>query len=90
MKDEKKTINENSSLMKKTKAQLVEIILRKDEVERCIRKDLAKANYNIGMMQEEIHALSRKRSAPETAAPHRGVERNFFLCGSFLPLLFGI
>lgn len=77
----KKTINENSSLMKKTKAQLVEIILRKDEVERSIRKelkeaeefasqkikdynalnethvkyveDLAKANYNIGMMQEE-------------------------------------
>lgn len=38
MKDEKKTINENSSLMKKTKAQLVEIILRKDEVERGIRK----------------------------------------------------
>lgn len=80
MKDEK-IINENSSLMKKTKAQLVEIILRKDEVERNVRKelkeseefacqktkdynvlnkihckyieDLAKANYNIGIMQEE-------------------------------------
>lgn len=81
MKDEKKIINENSSLMKKTKAQLVEIILRKDEVERGIRKELkeaqefasqkikdynalneihvkyveelTKANYNIGIMQEE-------------------------------------
>ena len=30
----------SNSLMKKTKAQLVEIILRKDEVERNLRKDI--------------------------------------------------
>ena len=30
----------SNSLMKKTKAQLVEIILRKDEVERSLRKDI--------------------------------------------------
>lgn len=46
MKDEKKTIDKNGSLMKKTKAQLVEIILRKDEVESTLRKELERAeNY---------------------------------------------
>ena len=37
---EKKTVTENSSLMKKTKAQLVEIILRKDSIERGLRADI--------------------------------------------------
>jgi hypothetical protein len=33
-------IKENNSLMKKTKAQLVEIILRKDDVEKALRDEL--------------------------------------------------
>ena len=43
---EKKTVTENSSLMKKTKAQLVEIILRKDEVERNLQ-DTIKNNKSL-------------------------------------------
>lgn len=57
----KKNVVENNSLMRKTKAQLVEIILRKDDVERGIRKELKEAqefyfqkikDYN-ALMQEE-------------------------------------
>ena len=58
MKDEKKTINENSSLMKKTKAQLVEIILRKDEVERSIRKELKEAEEYASKKIKDYNALN--------------------------------
>lgn len=58
MKDEKKIINENSSLMKKTKAQLVEIILRKDEVERGIRKELKEAEEFASQKIKDYNALN--------------------------------
>lgn len=58
MKDEKKTINENSSLMKKTKAQLVEIILRKDEVERGIRKELKEAQEFASQKIKDYNTLN--------------------------------
>lgn len=58
MKDEKKTINENSSLMKKTKAQLVEIILRKDEVERNVRKELKEAEEFASQKIKDYNALN--------------------------------
>lgn len=58
MKDEKKIINENSSLMKKTKAQLVEIILRKDEVERNVRKELKEAEEFVSQKIKDYNALN--------------------------------
>lgn len=58
MKDEKKIINENSSLMKKTKAQLVEIILRKDEVERNVRKELKEAEEFASQKIKDYNALN--------------------------------
>lgn len=58
MKDEKKIINENSSLMKKTKAQLVEIILRKDEVEKNVRKELKEAEEFASQKIKDYNALN--------------------------------
>lgn len=44
----KKNVDVNGSLMKHTKAQLVDIILRKDEIEKGLRENLklAEDNYN--------------------------------------------
>lgn len=40
MNNEVKSVNPNGSLMRKTKKELIEIILRKDAVEVALRKDL--------------------------------------------------
>lgn len=48
----------NSGLMKKTKAQLVEIILRKDEVERSIRKELKEAEEFASQKIKDYNALN--------------------------------
>lgn len=61
MKDEKKIINENSSLMRKTKAQLVEIIFRKDEVERGIRKELKEAQEFASQKIKDYNAFNAVR-----------------------------
>lgn len=58
MENEKKIINENGSLMKKTKAQLVEIILRKDEVEKTIREELKIAVDDASQKCEDYNAIT--------------------------------
>lgn len=52
----------SNSLMKKTKAQLVEIILRKDEVERNIRADLKGTERMLDDIRVK-YALSEKSYA---------------------------
>ena len=47
----------NTSLMKKTKAQLVEIILRKDEVERECRTEISNLNKKIKDYNAEIEII---------------------------------
>ena len=50
----------SNSLMKKTKAQLVEIILRKDEVERNLRKDINDLCDSLDKIKSEKELLENK------------------------------
>lgn len=50
----------SNSLMKKTKAQLVEIILRKDEVERNLRKDINDLCSSSNKIKNEKELLENK------------------------------
>ena len=50
----------SNSLMKKTKAQLVEIILRKDEVERNLRKDINDLCDSLDKIKNEKELLENK------------------------------
>lgn len=50
----------SNSLMKKTKAQLVEIILRKDEVERNLRKDINELCDSFNKIKSEKELLEKK------------------------------
>ena len=50
----------STSLMKKTKAQLVEIILRKDEVERECRTEISNLNKKIKDYNYEIEIITER------------------------------
>ena len=50
----------SNSLMKKTKAQLVEIILRKDEVERSLRKDINELCNYIDKLKNDNKFLEQR------------------------------
>ena len=50
----------SNSLMKKTKAQLVEIILRKDEVERNLRKEINELCDSFDKIKSEKELLETK------------------------------
>ena len=50
----------SNSLMRKTKAQLVEIILRKDEVERNLRKDIKETCDSLNKITTEKELLENK------------------------------
>ena len=50
----------NNSLMKKTKAQLVEIILRKDEVERECRTEISNLNKKIKGYDADIESMAEQ------------------------------
>lgn len=47
---------QNNSLMRKTKAQLVEIILRKDSIEKSLRADIKGIEKEL---ENKIHSLKR-------------------------------
>lgn len=50
----------SNSLIKKTKAQLVEIILRKDEVERSLRKDIKELLGSLDKIKGEKEFLENE------------------------------
>ena len=50
----------SNSLMNKTKAQLIEIILRKDEVERNLRKDIKDTCASVDKLHTERKFLEKK------------------------------
>lgn len=53
---------QNNSLMRKTKAQLVEIILRKDSIERNLRDDIANTKVELNKAKTEINNMQYNRS----------------------------
>lgn len=53
-------IKPNNSLMKKTKAQLIEIILRKDDVEKSLREELRKSETNVEIFKKRSSNLSQE------------------------------
>ena len=52
-----KSTVENNSLMRKTKAQLVEIILRKDNIEKNLRADINGTNSTLNEIRNKYNAL---------------------------------
>ena len=50
----------NNGLMKKTKAQLIEIILRKDEVERECRTEISNLNKRIKSYDADIKSMTEQ------------------------------
>ena len=53
----KKSAVENNSLMRKTKAQLVEIILRKDNIEKTLRADINGTNSTLNEIINKYNSL---------------------------------
>lgn len=48
---------QNNSLMRKTKVQLVEIILRKDSIEKNLRDDIANTKVELNKAKTEINTM---------------------------------
>lgn len=53
---------QNNSLMRKTKVQLVEIILRKDSIEKNLRDDIANTKAELNKAKTEINNMQYDRS----------------------------
>ena len=53
---------QNNSLMRKTKAQLVEIILRKDSIEKNLRDDIANTKVELNKAKTELNNMQYDRS----------------------------
>ena len=56
----------NTSLMKKTKAQLIEIIFRKDEVERECRTEISNLNKRIKGYDADIKGMTKQVKADKS------------------------
>ena len=48
---------QNNSLMRKTKAQLIEIILRKDSIEKNLRDDIANTKVELNKVKTKIDTM---------------------------------
>lgn len=57
---------QNNSLMRKTKAQLVELIFRKDSIERNLRADIKSKNTLINKYENNIYIYENRISNIET------------------------
>lgn len=55
----KKSAVENNSLMRKTKAQLVDIILRKDNIEKNLRADINGTNSTLNEIRNKYSSLEK-------------------------------
>ena len=53
---------QNNSLMRKTKVQLVEIILRKDSIEKNLRDDIANTKVELNKAKTEINNIQYDHS----------------------------
>ena len=53
---------QNNSLMRKTKVQLVEIILRKDSIEKNLRDDIANTKVELNKAKTEINNMQYNHS----------------------------
>lgn len=59
-KESKSKVDTNTSLIKKTKAQLIEIILRKDDVERKLTKKLNDVILHYNDEQNNVNKLTKE------------------------------
>lgn len=57
---------QNNSLMRKTKAQLVELIFRKDSIERNLRADIKSKNTLINKYENNLYIYENRISNIET------------------------
>ena len=57
---------QNNSLMRKTKVQLVEIILRKDSIEKNLRDDIANTKAELNKAKTEINNMQYNHSELES------------------------
>lgn len=57
---------QNNSLMRKTKAQLVEIILRKDSIEKNLRDDIANTKVELNKVKTKIDTIQHNYSELES------------------------
>ena len=53
---------QNNSLMRKTKVQLVEIILRKDSIEKNLRDDIANTKVELNKAKTELNNMKYDHS----------------------------
>ena len=56
---------QNNSLMRKTKVQLVEIILRKDSIEKNLRDDIANTKVELNKVKTKIDTMQHNYSELE-------------------------
>ena len=70
----------NNSLMKKTKAQLVEIILRKDEVEHNLRADIKGTESELNKVRKEKTRIENRFAALETDYQNYCDESTYIRC----------
>lgn len=57
---------QNNSLMRKTKVQLVEIILRKDSIEKNLRDDIANTKVELNKVKTKIDTMQYNYSELES------------------------
>ena len=57
---------QNNSLMRKTKVQLVEIILRKDSIEKNLRDDIANTKVELNKVKTKIDTMQHNYSELES------------------------
>ena len=67
---------QNNSLMRKTKVQLVEIILRKDSIEKNLRDDIANTKVELNKAKTEINNMQYNYSKLEN--DYSKLENNYF------------
>lgn len=76
----KKNVVENNSLMRKTKAQLVEIILRKDNIEKNLRADINGTNSTLNEIRGKYNVLEKHYDSLNYNYRHMRDEKHVIEC----------
>ena len=61
---------QNNSLMRKTKAQLIELIFRKDSIERSLRADIKNKNIIISKYENDINICETRIEKMKVSYSH--------------------
>lgn len=71
---------QNNSLMRKTKAQLVEIILRKDNIEKNLRADINETNSTLNEIRNKYNSLEEHYDSLNYDYRYMCDEKTFIEC----------